>query len=202
MATNTNGGSRTKTFSRQLFDTKIQRLYDRPLDYTPEKYLTADKQLPTIGFDPQMAIDIYGNGVLLGGLQTIAFSILRLLFTVPGQFPDYPDLGIDIRRYLFSFEDEFTAAALRGEILRQLPLLNVYVADTDKFQVVKTKYMQNPVVVIQMTSSMRSTNGLENEQIMNIGITFDEFHKLVSDISFAMNGEEKHYNIREYMMGD
>ena len=187
--------NRTKSFNRKMFDTKIPRSYDRPLEYTPEKYLTADKKIPKIGFDPQMAIDVYGSGVIFGGLQSVAFSILRLLYTVPGQFPDYPDLGIDIRRYLFSFEDEFTAAALRKEILRQLPLLDVYVADSDKFKVVKTVWAGNPLVVIQLISSVRRSNGLEDESIMNIGITFDEFRKLTSDISYAFNGEEKHFYI-------
>ena len=194
MATNRESTNRTKSFSRRLFDTKIPRIYDRPLDYTPDKYLTQDKKLPAIGFDPQMQVNIYGTGTLLTSLQTIATSILRLLYTVPGQFPDYPDMGIDIRRYLFSFEDEFTAAALREEILRQLPLLDVYVSNPDAFQVIKTEYAGNPCIIIKMISTYRTTNGFEEEKIMNIGITFDEFHKLTSDISFAYNGSTDQFS--------
>lgn len=191
---NSNQINRTKMKDRKLFDTKIPRIYDRPLDYTPEKYLTKDKKLPTIGFDPQMQVNNYGTGTLLTSLQTIATSILRLLYTVPGQFPDYPDMGIDIRRYLFSFEDEFTAAALREEILRQLPILDIYVSNTDAFQVIKTEFSGNPCVIIKLISSYRDTNGFEEERIMNIGITFDEFHQLTSDISFAFNGSTDQFS--------
>ena len=191
---NIDASDRTKSFNRKLFDTKIKRTYDRPLEYTPDKYLTAEKKLPTIGFDPQMRVNIYGTGTIMTAMQTIATSILRLMYIVPGQFPDYPDLGIDIRRYLFSFEDEFTAAALREEILRQLPILDVYMSNTDAFQVIKTDYAGNPCIVIKLISSYRTTNGFEEERIMNIGITFDDFHKLTSDISFAFNGETTHFN--------
>lgn len=191
---NSNQINRTKSKNRKLFDTKIPRIYDRPLDYTPDKYLTQDKKLPVIGFDPQMKVNNYGSGTLMTSLQTIATSILRLLYTVPGQFPDYPEMGIDIRRYLFSFEDEFTAAALREEILRQLPLLDVYVSNNDAFQVIKTEYAGNPCVIIKLISSYRNTNGFEEESVMNIGITFDEFHKLTSDISFAFNGSTDQFS--------
>lgn len=184
-----------KTFRRQMFDTSITRTYDRPLEYTPEIYLTEDKKLPTIGYDPQIAVNIYGSGVILAGLETIAISILRLLYTVPGNFPDYPDLGIDIRRYLFSFEDEFTAAILRESILRQLPLLEVYISDDTKFNILKMEWEGNPVVVIQLASSIRLDNGQMADSHMNIGITFDEFHKLTNDIQFAINGQESQFDL-------
>jgi hypothetical protein len=178
-----------------MFDTAVDRKYDRPLEYTPDKYLTADKKLPTIGYDPQIAVDIYGKGVLLAGLETIADSILRLLYTVPGNFPDYPEMGIDIRKYLFGFEDQFTANALREEILRQIPLLEIYISDNTKFTVTKMQWNNSPVVIIQLRSSVRLDNGQMVEQHMNIGITFDEFHRLTNDISFAFDGEETHFNL-------
>lgn len=184
-----------KTFQRRMFDTDINRQYDRPLEYTPDKYLTPQKKLPTIGYDPQIAVDIYGAGVVLMGLETIAESILRLLYTVPGNFPDYPDMGIDIRKYLFSFEDEFTAAALREEILRQIPLLSVYISSPEHFEIIKMEWMNSPTIVIRLQSSIRLDNGQMVDSHMNIGITFDEFHRLTNDIAFAYNGEERHFSL-------
>lgn len=194
MATNRVTSGNTKSFNRKMFDTKITRVYDRPLVYTPDKYLTVDKKLPTIGYDPAMDVDAYGGGRILAGLQTIATTILRLLYTVPGQFPDYPDMGIDVRKYLFTFEDEFTAARLRQEIIMQIPLLGSYVSDDSKFTVIKSSFNNIPVVVITLQSSIRKSNGIDEEMLMNIGITFDQFHQLVDDISFAMNGEVFHYS--------
>lgn len=179
---------RTKHYNRQLFDTSIARTYDRPLEYTPDKFLTAQKQLPTIGYDPQMEVTPFGEPVILANLQTIATSILRLLYTVPGQFPDYPNMGIDIRKYLFSFEDEFTAAKLRQEIMNQIPKLEEYVGEPDNFQVVKTEYEGNPVILILLKSNVRMNNGLETEIRANIGLSFDSLHKLVSDVVFAYDG--------------
>lgn len=180
---------------RRLFDTAVKRSYDRPLEYTPAKYLDNGQTIPKIGFDPQLKLDRYGKGALLGKLQTIATTILRLLFTEPGQFPDYPEIGIDIRKYLFSFEDEFSAALLREEILRNIPDLTDYISNPNNFKVIKTTYDDTFVVVIQLKSDIRDGNGFVNEVYMNIGITFDEFHKLTSDISFAENGNVTHFKI-------
>lgn len=188
--------NRTKSFNRQMFDTKIKRTYERPLDYTPEKYLTQDKKLPSIGYDPQMRVDVYGHGTLLTELQTIATTILRLLYTVPGQFPDYPELGIDIRRYLFTFDDQFTASALRQEILRQVPALDEYVSDPNKFLVEKKSLDGTPWVNIRLASSYRDTNGFEWESSVNIGISFDQMNQLISDMSYSTDGE----NFKRFMI--
>lgn len=185
--------TRTKAFQRKLFDTKIDRTYDRPLEYTPDRFLTPNKKLPLIGYDPQMEITPYGEPVILADLQTIATDILRLMYTVPGQYPDYPELGIDIRKYLFSFEDEFTANKLRQEILQQVPALDAYVGNNDAFTVRKGMYMNRMVIVIEFVSNVRRNNGLTSELRANIGLSFDELHKLVSDIVFAYDGMVEHF---------
>lgn len=196
----TNNVNRTKTSNRKLFDTKIPRKYDRPQEYTPDRYLTANGKLPTIGYDPQIWVNRFGNASIMAGLQTLAYSILRLLYTVPGQFPDYPKMGIDIKKYLFSFEDEFTAAALRAEILSQLPLLSVYMTNDLHFNVIKTQIDGTPVIVINLASSIRTTNNIEDEININIGITFDEFHKLVNDVVQTINGETIHFQLDPFML--
>lgn len=181
--------NRAKNSNRKMFDTKIKRIYERPLDYTPQKYLDKDNKLPEIGYDPQMRVDVYGHGTLLTELQTIATTILRLMYIVPGQFPDYPELGIDIRRYLFTFDDQFTAAALRQEILRQVPALNTYVSDPSMFLVEKKSLDGSPWINIRLASSFRDTNGFEWETSVNIGISFDKMNQLISDMTYSQDGE-------------
>nr|DAF62238.1 MAG TPA: Baseplate wedge protein [Myoviridae sp. ctIty1] len=54
-------------------------------------------------------------------MNSAALLIVRLLLLKKGTYPDYPDLGIDIRgRYRFAFEEELIT--LRQELEEQMTL--------------------------------------------------------------------------------
>lgn len=56
-----------------------------------------------------------------GKMNSAALLIVRLLLLKKGTYPDYPDLGIDIRsRYRFAFEEELIT--LRQELEEQMTL--------------------------------------------------------------------------------
>ena len=56
-----------------------------------------------------------------GKLNSAALLIVRLLLLKKGTYPDYPDLGIDIRgRYRFAVEEE--VITLRQELEEQMTL--------------------------------------------------------------------------------
>lgn len=59
------------------------------------------------------------ENIQTGTMNSAALLIIRLLLLKKGSYPDFPDLGIDIRgRYRFAFEEELIT--LRNELEDQI----------------------------------------------------------------------------------
>jgi hypothetical protein len=59
------------------------------------------------------------ENIQTGAMNSAALLIIRLLLLKKGSYPDFPDLGIDIRgRYRFAFEEELIT--LRNELEDQI----------------------------------------------------------------------------------
>lgn len=59
------------------------------------------------------------ENIQIGTMNSAALLIIRLLLLKKGSYPDFPDLGIDIRgRYRFAFEEELIT--LRNELEDQI----------------------------------------------------------------------------------
>lgn len=59
------------------------------------------------------------QNIQTGTMNSAALLIIRLLLLKKGSYPDFPDLGIDIRgRYRFAFEEELIT--LRNELEDQI----------------------------------------------------------------------------------
>ena len=59
------------------------------------------------------------ENIQTGTMNSAALLIMRLLLLKKGSYPDFPDLGIDIRgRYRFAFEEELIT--LRNELEDQI----------------------------------------------------------------------------------
>lgn len=59
------------------------------------------------------------ENIQTGTINSAALLIIRLLLLKKGSYPDFPDLGIDIRgRYRFAFEEELIT--LRNELEDQI----------------------------------------------------------------------------------
>lgn len=59
------------------------------------------------------------KNIQTGTMNSAALLIIRLLLLKKGSYPDFPDLGIDIRgRYRFAFEEELIT--LRNELEDQI----------------------------------------------------------------------------------
>ena len=66
------------------------------------------------------------ENIQTGTMNSAALLIIRLLLLKKGSYPDFPDLGIDIRgRYRFAFEEELITLRneLEDQILTYLPEL-------------------------------------------------------------------------------
>jgi len=173
-------------YVREMFDTNIKRIYDRDNNEIDPKYLPTlgDSTIPTIGFDTQIPPNKYGEGTLLAGLETVANTVLRLLNMIPGQYPSIPNLGINIKKYLLGFYDEFTEDDLLNDIVTQCSKLAIYVNDESFFKIEKTLFNNEPVIILRFQSSKRNENNNDGSLIdyINIGITFDKAKQVITSL--------------------
>lgn len=105
--------------------------------------------------------------------ETIANSILNLLFGKPGYFPSMPELGINIQQYLYSFWDEVDTDFLKAKIISQCSTFREFVND-GTLDVIKSSYKKKPLLLIVLPLVVKNTK--EN---LAIGIRQDE-HGTVS----------------------
>lgn len=52
-------------------------------------------------------------------LPAVAQKFITLLMTIPGTYPDHPNMGINIDQYMFDFLDDETCTKIQDHIKRQ-----------------------------------------------------------------------------------
>lgn len=105
-----------------------------------------------------------------GKLNSAALLIVRLLLLKKGTYPDYPDLGIDIRgRYRFVFEEELIT--LRQELEEQMTL-----------------YLPELLPVEVEVSLYRPKDSLENKILFSIIMRETRFSILYSIAQNTIDG--------------
>ena len=96
--------------------------------------------------DPVFGIDNYNRPKALSESESIAYRIMTLLYGKPGFYPSIPTLGMNIQRYLYSFEDDFDVDILKAELARQcqefLPQIQY-----GNFDIIQTTYNEQPMLV-------------------------------------------------------
>ena len=78
--------------------------------------------------DPTFGLNNFNKPKVLSEAETYVRNILTILFGKPGFYPSIPELGMDIRQYLYQFSDNIDTAKLKSKLAYQcddfLPLLN------------------------------------------------------------------------------
>lgn len=140
-----------------------------------------------IGYDASFSLNEFGQPKILSELEVIKNAVLFILFAKPGQYPSIPNLGLNIRSMLYSYYDEIVETELETKIADQCSALGVFFS-SNVICVRKTKYRGQPSLLIHIAGKanypdgyMRNTNIKTNAYL--IGITFDEFNKMVYNIN-------------------
>lgn len=68
--------------------------------------------------------------------QTVANTILAILFGKPGSIPSMPELGIYIQGQLFNFFDTIDTDVLKTQLAEQCNYLDIYI-QSEEFDIVK-----------------------------------------------------------------
>lgn len=110
------------------------------------------------------------ENIQTGTMNSAALLIIRLLLLKKGSYPDFPDLGIDIRgRYRFAFEEELIT--LRNELEDQI-----------------STYLPELIPVDVEVSLYRSKDSLENMILFSIIIRQVKFEILYNVAANTIEG--------------
>ena len=75
----------------------------------------------------KFGLDNFGKQSTLTQAQTIAQMLVNLFLMRPGQLPSLPHIGINIRKYMYKFEDEIDVSYIKSQISLQCPDLLQYI---------------------------------------------------------------------------
>lgn len=126
-----------------------------------------------MSLNPTFSVNNYNKPKVLTELESYVNDILMLLFGKPGFYPSIPTLGMDIRQYLYMFEDEVNVEEIKTTLAEQcsefLPELQ-----TGELDVIKTQYNGNTLLIFKLPI-INDTN----KNSAAIGITTNDKGELV-----------------------
>lgn len=92
-------------------------------------------------------LNSFGKQKILSEADTIAQLILNILFMRPGQMPSMPHIGINIRSYLYKFDDDLDVDALKQKISFQCSKIIPFI-DTDGMVLTVVNYRGESILMI------------------------------------------------------
>lgn len=101
------------------------------------------------GQDPIYGINAYNMPKILSVTETYVRNVLVLLFGKPGFYPSIPTLGMDIRKYLYNFEDSINVEAIKEELVDQCDSFLPEV-ESGELDVIIRYYQNRPMLVFKL----------------------------------------------------
>lgn len=99
--------------------------------------------------DPTFTVNDYNKPKMLTPKETYVNNILMLLFGKPGFYPSIPSLGLNIKQYLYKFEDEINTEDIKNQLVEQcsdfLPEVN-----SGDLDVISTVYNERPLLIFKL----------------------------------------------------
>lgn len=96
--------------------------------------------------DPSFKPNNYNKPKLLTEKQTYINNILMLLFGEPGFYPSIPELGMNIKQYLYMFEDEIDTEEIKATLAEQCDDFSEDI-DEGNLEVLVTVYNERTALV-------------------------------------------------------
>lgn len=93
-------------------------------------------------------LDNFGRQKILSQSESVAQLIVNLLLMKPGQMPSMPHIGINIKKYLYEFEDNINTGALQKEIEEQCSTLIPYIDTENMSLFVIKESVPDPILMI------------------------------------------------------
>jgi hypothetical protein len=99
------------------------------------------------GHDPTMGVNNFGEVKILSKTDTVCRNLLLVLFGKPGFYPSQPELGIDIAKYFYTFDD-IDLSQIKADLEVQCSKL-VPEIDSLDFQLHMTEYNGQGMLIIR-----------------------------------------------------
>ena len=104
-----------------------------------------------MGVNPTFTVNNFNKAKVLSETETYVNDFMMLLFGRPGFYPSIPSIGLDIRSYLYKFEDDISTAEIKTKVATQcadyLPMIQ-----EGNFDVLKTVYEDHTLLVFVLPS--------------------------------------------------
>jgi len=91
----------------------------------------------------------FGKQKTLPLAETIGQLVLDILLLKPGQLPSLPHIGMDIKQYLYKFEEDISSEYIISQLQSQCSELSTYI-DTNSFQVLVFPVDKENILFISM----------------------------------------------------
>lgn len=91
----------------------------------------------------------FGKPKELSESESIARLLLNILLMRPGQLPSMPHIGINIRKYLYKFDDEIDTESLKRDIAFQCSELIPFI-DTTNMKLLVVNYKGEGILMLIM----------------------------------------------------
>ena len=80
-------------------------------------------------------LDNFGKQKTLSLSETIGQLVLDILLLKPGQLPSLPHIGMNIKQYIYKFQEDIDPEYIKSQLQTQCRDLSMYI-DTQSFQIV------------------------------------------------------------------
>ena len=117
--------------------------------------------------DPVFGTNNYNKPKLLTESETVVYNILTLLLGKQGFYPSIPQLGMNIKQYLYSFEDSFDTSLLKSALAIQCTDFIPQITD-GSFDIIKARFNEQPLLVFKIPTIITNT---KSELVL--GLTMD-----------------------------
>jgi hypothetical protein len=131
--------------------------------------------------DPCFGVDHYNRAKVLSESKTTAYNILTILFGKPGCFPSLPQIGMNIKQYLYEFEDSFDCEAIKAILASQCSDFVENIRD-GTFNVYQDRYNGQPMLVFSVPIFVSG-----NESEIVLGVTTTASGELIFNYTFEKN---------------
>lgn len=127
--------------------------------------------------DPAFGLNDFKEPKILNVDRTLVNCVMMILCGKPGFYPSIPDLGMDVRKYLYNFDDEVDLDEIRATLINQCSdlITEVDSGNIDVQQIVKNE--QKILVFILPTIK-------DSESSLILGVSLDKKGKLIYDFTF------------------
>lgn len=102
-----------------------------------------------MAIDPTFSVNDFNKPKMLSTLETYVYNIMMLLFGEPGFYPSIPSIGMNIKQYLYKFEDDINTIEIKSELARQCREFLPEIVSGDLDVTVKT-LNDRPILIFQL----------------------------------------------------